>query len=255
MTAGLPKDYFVGRVIEFGSDAHVGLIEREQEAMLQEVVDRHQAALTTARVLHNEQLRALEASLAEADRLASVEAALESRVSSLREVVEALGTAVDRLATEVASEGIGLSQWAARAGDSTIRNRRGSTATELVGAPDVEDCDPKSRTRKAWFVGAHEEGEQSVTVQFLEPVVPTAVIVYEAASTGFVKTIQLHGERPGQSAIRTVVDVDNGCAQEALFPIAGITFPVRAVTITVDADRPGNKAIDAVQLRGIKRFD
>jgi hypothetical protein len=255
LTAGLPKDYFTGRVVEAGSDRHLELVEQQHDSLLRKAVDDHQAALRTARIQHDERLRALEASLAEADRLAARKDELDTRVSTLREAVQTLGSAVDRLATEVASEGIELSQWAASAGDSTIRSRRGSTAAELVGAPDVEECHPKARTHNAWFVGAHETGEPSVRVDFLEPVIPTAVAVYEQASSGFVKTLQLHGEQPGQSGVRTVVDIDNGCAQEAVFPITGITFPVRAVTITVDAGKPGNKAIDAVQLRGVKRFE
>ena len=255
MTAGLPLDYFVGRIVLEGSDEHLELVENTQQLELRRAVDRHRAALATARVQHDEQLRAIEASLAEADRLEAARADLAERVATLREAVDGLGSAVDRLATEVASEGIQLSQWVASAADSTIRSRRGSSAAELVGAPDVEECNRKSRTQKAWFVGAHEKGEQSVTVHFLEPVVPTAVVVYEQSSTGFVKMLQLHGELPGQSTVETVIDVQEGCSGDAHFPVAGITFPVRAVTITVDGDRPGNKAIDAVQLLGVKRFE
>jgi hypothetical protein len=49
-----------------------------------------------------------------------------------------------------------------------------------------------------------------------------------------------------------VIDVSTGCAAEAVFPIVGITTPVNQITVTIDASREGNKAIDAIRLTGMK---
>lgn len=43
-----------------------------------------------------------------------------------------------------------------------------------------------------------------------------------------------------------------GCAAEAVFPIVGITTPINRITVTIDASREGNKAIDAIRLTGVK---
>ena len=255
MTAGLPRDYFTGRIVEEGSDEHLALIEREHQARVQRAMDQHRAALAALRLKHDAELRAVEASLAEADRLDAARAEVAKRVEAVRTAIHGLVATADSLATEAVSNGPALSQWAERGFDGSVKARRGSTAAELVGAPDAGKCDPKRRTEQAWFVGGHETGEQSVTVSFLEPVIPTAVVIYETASTGFVKALTLQGENPKQVAHEAVVDMHKGCSGDALFPIAGVTFPVRQVTIVVDGDRPGNKAIDAVQLRGLKQHD
>ena len=255
MTAGLPRDYFTGRVVEEGSDEHLALIEKEHRARVQRAMDQHRAALTALRLEHDAELRAVEAGLAEADRLEAARADVAKRVEAVRTAIHGLATTADKLATEALSSGIALSQWAERGFDGSVKARRGSTEEELVGAPDAGKCDPKRRTEQAWFVGGHETGEQSVTVSFLEPVIPTAVVVYETAGTGFVKALTLRGDKPAQVAHEAVIDVQQGCSGDALFPIAGVTFPVRQVTIVVDGDRPGNKAIDAVQLRGVKNHD
>ena len=256
MTAGLPRDYFIGRVVEAGSEEHFGMIEREHQDRIQRAVDQHNAALKALRLQHDAELRAVDASLAAADRLESRKAEAAKRVAALRTAIRSLASASDSLATEAASNGIRVSQWAQTGGASTVRTRRGSSAEELVGAPDAGECDPKRRTHNTWFLGSHVTGEQSVTVSFLEPVIPTAVVVYETDNTGFVTALSLRGDSPEQVAHEAVIDVQReGCSAQAQFPIAGVTFPVREVTITVDGDRPGNKGIDAVQLRGVKNHD
>ena len=255
MTAGLPLRYFTGRVVVEGSDEHIGLVEREHGAAIAAAIEQHQAAMASMRTVHEAELEALRAALKAADDLTTAREEIEQRLGALKLATASFDHGIDTLATSSAAQGLMISQWAERGFDSTLTSRRGSSAAELVGAPDVGQCDPKRRTQLAWFVGAHETGEQSVTVSFLQPVIPTELVVYETASTGFVKRLVFDGDDGAQKAVEKVVDLVKGCASEAVFPVVGITFPVRSVTLMVDADLAGNKAIDAVMLKGVKALE
>lgn len=252
MTAGFPLRYFTGRVVEEGSEEHARLVERLHTAQMQAAADRHQAALAALRITHDAELDALRASLESTDRLAATRADIEQRIDTLREAIRLMQQSLDRLATSAAAQGLEFSQWAARGFDSSVRTRRDSSATELVGAPDAGECETRRRIERAWFMGAHEEGEQQVSVSFLEAVIPTEVVVYEMASTGFITGMILGAADGTQQARLAVADRPQGCAAQASFAVAGVTFPVQHVTLMIDGDREGNKAIDAVMLRGVK---
>lgn len=252
LTAGLPLRYFVGRVVIAGSKEHAGLVESIQEERVKLAVQKHEAALKTLRMQHDAELRRVRGELEQADDLEQLRSELEQRVDTLRHSLALLQDSADSLATAAASQGLTMSQWAEKGFDSTVAGRRDSTAAELVGAPDVENCDPKRRAANAWFVGAHEKGEQKVTVSFLEPVIPTEVVIFETAGTGFVTSLEFADSRRQQTFSEEVIDVSTGCAAEAVFPIVGITTPVNQITVTIDASREGNKAIDAIRLTGMK---
>lgn len=133
LTAGLPMRYFVGRVVLAGSEEHAGLVQSIQEEQIQQAVEKHEAAMKTLRIQHDAELRQFRDELAQADDLENAQSELEQRVDALRHCLALLQESTESLATAAASQGLAVSQWAEKGFDSTIAERRDSSAAEIAG--------------------------------------------------------------------------------------------------------------------------
>lgn len=252
LTAGVPLRYFTGRIVVEGSEEFDAVASEIFESETEVVLKKHSAALANLRRQHDAEMQSLQAELQSLEDLEALKAPIEKRISELQAVVGRFQNSVGKAATTMAGGGIVISQWATEALGQSNKETKRFSATEVIGAPDAEGCREQGAAENTWLVLNEAKGEQSITVGFLEKVIPTEVHVHETRTTGFVKAMVLENSDSGDSYRLDVVDVLEECPGVAIFPVVGVTFPVDRITVVIDADQQGMQAVDAIQLKGIK---
>jgi hypothetical protein len=143
-----------------------------------------------------------------------------------------------------------LRQWASSAEATSEFSRRGGSADQATGEPDVEDCEDSG---DAW-ASEEKDGVDELTVYFDEPVVPTELNIYQNFGRGSIDGIELIPE-DGSRNIRVrgaVDDEDDECPGVFSVSFDDIEDLVIGAVISVDQrNLEEYNQIDAVELVGL----
>jgi len=272
LSAGLPLDYFFGEVVVENSEGFKTLGEEKLTSHIDVVLAEHAARLAVLRKTHTAEVQALKDELNTLDDVEILENSIKQRIETLQKTVKKLHKRLEKTTTQLHTDGIVIDQWVSKVRDpfadleddkeSRIKRRdwERSRPKEMLGEPDnFRPCEKPSPIDNAWSPNHASSLKwiEKVHVKFAEAVIPTELTIYESGNNGFVRQLTFHGEDPVNSKTINVQDVLDECPGPSVFPIVGVDFTSRSVTIKIDPEHPNDhrrifkEAIDAVKLTGV----
>jgi hypothetical protein len=141
-------------------------------------------------------------------------------------------------------------QWASSAVASSQYGDDAWSATQATGEPNTSQCGDQ---QTAW-ASAQSNGKASLTLKYLQPVIPTQINIYQSFNPGSIVRVEVIDAQTGKAT-----ELPNSADKPGNTPCPGVFTisisqglpAVNGVTIYVDQSQVGNwDEIDAVELVG-----
>jgi len=274
LSSGLPLSYYFGEIVVEGSKEYKAIGKERLTSHIDAVTQEHEAALASLAKTHAAEIKELKREFNLLSDVEPLETALSTRIDELQKIVKKLHYRLEKTVTQLHSKGIVIHQWASSVADpyknlpddqkSRLKKRYwlNTKSYLMLGKPDNSQKECRRRDLKRAWSPNHGKaiftGSESVRVEFPEPVIPTELSIFEVGNHGFVRRLTFHGVNRFKNKSVTVDDVTTACPGEAIIQVVGVSFPIRSVTIEIDADHKNEgenwfqaEGIDAVRLTGV----